>query len=128
MRIAFGLGLAMLSSAAFAQGGAPSFSRDVAPILKTRCATCHLTGKEAGNVQLIPATAYANLVGVRSTESPLMRVTPGNPDASYMIRKIEGTHIAAGGKGARMPFAAPPLPAEQIALIRTWVAQGAKRN
>ena len=128
MKVLIGLGLGALSTIAFAQAGAPSFSRDIAPILKTRCATCHLTGKEAGNVQLIPATAYANLVGVKSAESPLVRVAPGKPDASYLIRKIEGTHIAAGGKGARMPFGAPPLPAAQIALFRTWIAQGAKKN
>ncbi len=107
---------------------APSYSKDVAPILKVRCATCHLTGQEAGRMALHPGGAYASLVGVKSIEAPLKRVEPGKPDASYLIAKLEGTHVAKGGKGARMPFGAPPLPKDQIDLIRGWIAAGAKKD
>jgi hypothetical protein len=51
----------------------------------------------------------------------LQRVTPGNPDASYLIQKLEGT-AATGG---RMPLNGPPLPPETIAVIRQWIVDGA---
>jgi hypothetical protein len=106
-----------------------SFSQQVVPVLRTRCATCHLTGTEAGKISLVPAKARANLVNVKSSDAPkLTRVVPGKPGQSYLMKKLEGTHIAAGGKGARMPFGTPPLPPAQVDLIRRWIAEGAKAN
>lgn len=103
------------------------FTKEIAPILQSNCATCHLTGDEAGNMSLVPGKAIAQLVNVKAQEAPhLMRVVPGDPDASYFVMKLEGTHIQHGGTGARMPFGAPPLSAEKITKIRTWIAEGAK--
>lgn len=103
------------------------FETEIAPILASSCATCHLTGQEAGNMSLVPAQALANLVDVPSKEAPgLVRVVPGNPDKSYLVMKLEGTQIAHGGTGAQMPFGAPPLSADKIAKIRQWIAEGAK--
>lgn len=119
----------LLLGAAQAQAKGPSFATDIVPILKTRCAICHLTGNEAGNMALHPNGAYASLVSVKSIEVPtMMRVKPGDPDNSYLIAKIEGKHIDKGGKGARMPFGAAPLPQDQIDLFRAWVKAGAKKN
>jgi hypothetical protein len=116
-------------TAASQADAAPSFGKDIVPILKTRCAICHLTGQEQGNMALPPAKAYGSLVSMKSNEVPaLMRVTPGKPKKSYLINKLEGTQIAAGGKGARMLFVAEPLPADQIKLIRDWVTAGALNN
>ncbi len=36
--------------------------------------------------------------------------------------------LKRGGKGARMPFAAPPLDPPTIALIRRWISEGAPNN
>ena len=78
-------------------------------------------------MSLVPAHAIANLVNVKSVEATsLMRVVPGNPDKSYLIMKLEGTHIENGGMGARMPFGAPPLSADKIAKFRQWISEGAK--
>jgi cytochrome c553 len=105
-----------------------SFYRsDIAPLLTSRCATCHLTGQEAGNMSLIPDKAIASLVGVKSVEAPsLDRVAPGKPDESYLVMKLENTHIENAGTGAQMPFGAPPLSKEDITKIRTWISEGAK--
>jgi len=113
------------ASAASAQ---PSlFEAEIAPMLQTHCAVCHLTGQEAGNMSLVPAKAVAALVNVKSTEAPaLTRVVPGDPDNSYLIMKLEGTQDKHGGVGAQMPFGAPPLSPDQIAKIRKWIADGAK--
>ncbi|WP_225899566.1 c-type cytochrome [Croceicoccus gelatinilyticus] len=103
------------------------FAEKVAPTFQAQCATCHLTGQEQGNVSLIPAKAIENLVGVPSEEAPdILRVKAGDPDASYLVMKIEGTHLDNGGSGSRMPFAGAPLTDQQIADIRQWIAEGAK--
>jgi hypothetical protein len=104
------------------------FERDIVPLLKTRCASCHLTGEEPGNQALHPGAAYKTWVGVPSVESPMLRVKPGAPDQSYVVRKLEGTHLAAGGAGVRMPMDGDPLTAAQIRSIRDWIASGAPNN
>jgi hypothetical protein len=104
------------------------FKRDIVPLLKVRCAVCHLTGDEAFGMALYPGAAYKSLVNVPSGESPLLRVKPGKPDESYVIRKLEGTQAAAGGKGLQMPIDSGPLSPAEIGVIRAWIAEGAKDN
>ena len=124
----------VLAAALLVQGGAAgaaetvSFARDVVPVLRSNCATCHLTGQEAGNMKLHPAAAWASLVKVASTESPLRRVEPGAPGKSYLMHKLDGTHLDAGGQGVQMPFGAPPLEPEVRERIRSWIAAGALNN
>lgn len=115
------------------QGGEPTqvassyYRTEIAPLLQSNCATCHLTGQEAGGMSLIPDKAVATLVNVKALGAPKMtRVVPGDPDNSYIIMKLEGTHIEKGGVGAQMPFGAAPLSPEKIAKIRKWIAEGAK--
>ena len=126
------LGAAGLAAAATAPLSAANnapvvFARDIAPILATNCATCHQVGTEAGRMSLVPRRAIASLVNQPSVGAPrLKRVEPGKPDRSYLIMKLEGTQVAHGGSGARMPFGAAPFSAERIALFRRWIAQGAK--
>ena len=105
-----------------------SFVRDLVPVLRANCATCHLTGSEAGNLALHPGAAYKNLVGVQSIESKWLRVKPGAPDESYMLMKIDGTHLDAGGSGGRMPYNMEPLDAATRGKFRDWVAAGAPDN
>jgi hypothetical protein len=105
-----------------------SFKAEIAPLLRQRCATCHLTGKEAGAMALHPKAARASLVDRQSTESDYLLVRPGAPEESYLIMKLEGTHLAHGGSGARMPFGSPPLKPADIDRIRRWIAEGAADN
>ena len=62
-------------------------------------------------------------MNVASAEVPsLLRVNPGNPDASYLVQKIQGNAAV----GSRMPANGPPfLSQAQIDLIRGWIAAGA---
>lgn len=108
--------------------GNVSFQRDVVPIFKTSCVMCHLPGAEPGGLALHPKGGYRNLVGVKSMQSPLPRVTPGSPEDSYLYRKLVGTQVAAGGTGERMPFGDASLSKEQIAVIRRWIEDGAKAD
>jgi hypothetical protein len=89
------------------------------------CTTCHSGAAAPLGLRLDEGASYAMLVNSPSAEAPsLNRVTPGNPDASYLIQKIEGTAMAGG----RMPLGGPALPAETIAIIRQWIADGASAS
>jgi hypothetical protein len=103
-----------------------SFSSDIVPLLKSRCVMCHLPGAEQAGLALHPKGAYANLVDVKSTQSPMLRIAPGKPDDSYLYRKITGTHTQVGGSGERMPFGESSLTAAEIERVRRWIEGGAK--
>jgi hypothetical protein len=87
------------------------------------------------------------LVNVPACENPdMMRVTPGNPDESWLWVKLTHpiTDTASGlidypgtpadctgvinGFGTRMPFQAPysGLSEDKLHLIKTWIEDGAK--
>ena len=103
-----------------------SFTADIVPLLKNRCVMCHLPGAEQAGLALHPKGGYANLVDVKSTQSPLLRVSPGKPNDSYLYRKITGTQTQAGGNGERMPFGEASLSVEEIERVRRWIEGGAK--
>jgi hypothetical protein len=119
--------LAMLGSFALnAAANDVSFNADIVPLLKSRCVMCHLPGAEQAGLALHPKGGYANLVDVKSTQSPLLRVSPGKPNDSYLYRKITGTQTQVGGSGERMPFGEASLSVEEIERVRRWIEGGAK--
>ena len=123
-----GAALLALACAVSAQEPAPqvSYQKDIVPILEQNCATCRLTGEEAGGMSLVGDAAIGFLVGKPSQEAPaILRVAAGEPDKSYLVMKLEGTHLDHGGSGARMPFGGFPLDDSDMAKIRAWIAQGA---
>ena len=119
---------ALLFAGAASAAQPVSFSRDLVPVFRTSCAACHLTGQEGGKMKLFPAAAYASLVNVAATTSGLLRVKPGAPEQSYLLKKLDGTHLDAGGQGVQMPFGAAPLDPEILRKIREWIAAGAPNN
>ncbi len=109
-------------------GNAVSFAAVVQPIFDQSCALagCHSSGSAAGGLVLAAGSAINNIVGVPSSQQPaLNRVASGDPENSYLVRKIEGT---SGISGGRMPLNRSPLSAAQIASIRTWITEGAENN
>lgn len=105
-----------------------SFSKDVQPIFDNYCVVCH-QGAGQGGLTLEPNLSYSKLVGMPSTENPTeLRVKAGAPDQSYLLAKLNGTQVQAGGSGARMPYGATPLSQVQIDLISQWIMQGGLNN
>jgi hypothetical protein len=106
-------------------GPAPNtdFQEIQATIFTPVCTGCHVGANAPQGLRLDAANSYALLVNVASSEVPsLMRVNPGNPDASYLVQKIQG-NAAVGG---RMPLNGPPyLSQAQIDLVRRWISAGA---
>ena len=94
---------------------------------RTACVNCHNNiGRNPAGGFNMAGDVYAAMVNVPSRERPdLMIVSPGNPEASYLIHKLEGR---TGMVGARMPLTGPPyLTPGQILVIRRWIELGAPR-
>jgi len=89
------------------------------------CTKCHQGASAPEGLQLDATHSYALLVGVASAEQPsVQRVQAGDPDSSYIIRKLEG---APGITGQQMPFGGPYLPQSTINVIRQWITNGAQK-
>lgn len=123
-----------IASVGFSQSAEPtvSFSEDIVPMFVASCTSCH-TGEAArtgsSNLNLSPEYAYGDLIRVMSNHVPEMaRVMPGDPDNSYLVHKLQGTQSEVGGRGQQMPRGQDPWTAEQIELVRTWIAEGAQNN
>ena len=102
--------------------GASEFQQIQDTIFTPICTNCHVGATAPQGLRLDAANSYAVLVNVASSEVPgTLRVNPGNPDASYIVQKLEGNQAV----GARMPFGGPYLSQTQIDLVRTWIAAGA---
>jgi hypothetical protein len=77
-------------------------------------------------MMLDAAHSYAAIVGVPSVENPALdRIKPGDPDNSYLVRKIQGGPNISGGQ---MPLHETPLPQSTIDQIRQWVTDGAPQG
>ncbi len=104
----------------------PTLSSIQHHVFTPKCTLCHTGAAAPLGLVLDSGVALQNLVGVISVEVPiLMRVNPGQPDASYIVWKIEGR---SGIQGGRMPLDMQALSAEQIAAIRGWISDGALNN
>jgi hypothetical protein len=100
------------------------FDTRIQPIFSESCG-CHLTSVGSGGLSLRAGMAYDNLVGVPSAGAPMFtRVVAGDADASYLIAKLEGTHLEMGGLGAQMPLGGS-LSQDIIDEIRAWIDEGA---
>ncbi|MGD8418782.1 MAG: hypothetical protein PVH91_17090, partial [Pseudomonadales bacterium] len=109
----------------FTVNTAPTFGQ-VQQVFTNNCAFsgCHAGASPQQGMDLSEGQAYANIVNVPSQEMPsLDRIEPGDPDNSYLVRKIEGTGLLE-----RMPAGSPPLSDATIQLIRDWVSAGAPNN
>jgi hypothetical protein len=95
-------------------------------VLTPICTKCHIGASAPQGLQLDATHSYAMLVGVPSAEQPaVLRVAQGDPDSSYLIRKLTNT---GGISGVQMPADGPPyLPQSTIDVIRQWITNGAPR-
>lgn len=94
---------------------------------RTSCVTCHTDqGRTPAGQLNLRADPYGALVNVASRQKAgATLVVPGDPDASYLIHKLEGIDIVQ----LRMPRNGPPYLTEgQILVIRRWIENGAPNN
>lgn len=109
-----------------AEGGnvplAPTLVSIQANVFDPFCVICHSGASAPLGLRLDAAGSFTNLVSVRSRQAgSLLRVAPGDPGRSYLVRKLEGT----ASEGGQMPLGGPPLPQSTIDFVRQWIADGA---
>src|SRR4051812_2031575 len=91
-----------------------SYRRDVAPILKRHCTTCHTKNDAQGDLNLDSVQSFR--AGGKSGPAFL----PRKPEASLVLRMLTGT------KKPAMPYKQPPLSPVKVSLLRQWILDGAK--
>ena len=89
------------------------FARDVQPILLRSCSGCHGSGQQSGQLRLDSKESVFHGGASKGV------VKPGDPENSPLYQRIAGM-----GSQPRMPMDGE-LPAEEIALLKRWIEQGA---
>jgi hypothetical protein len=107
---AFGVASVFNTPAAVAEEKkTPTFKADIAPLFKNACAGCHSGLRQKARLD------------VTSFDSVMKKVKAGDPDRSKI-------HNCLIGKGAKRMPPKKPLSDDQIALVKAWIAAGAKKD
>lgn len=93
-----------------------SFRNDIAPVLQSKCVTCHGPDKQKGGFRL-DSFEWLQKAG-DSGDAP---VVAGEPAKSLLIKLI-----TTNDSDDRMPQKADPLPDDVIQHLKQWIGQGAK--
>lgn len=103
-------------------GDLPTLANVQARVFTPVCVQCHAGANAPVGLRLDEANAFNDLVNVPSQQvNNLLRVEPFNPDRSYLVQKVEGTAAV----GLQMPRNLPPIPPDDMQLIRDWISDGA---
>jgi len=102
---------------------APTLAELSREVFTPNCAFagCHGGANPSAGLSLVADRIAGQLIGVTSPTSGMKRVDPGNPEGSYLLKKVRGD---AGIRGAQMPLGGT-LSAAEIEKIRAWIAAGA---
>lgn len=93
---------------------APSFTRDIKPILQKHCQGCHQPSSMASGLDVTTFEAFRK--GGKRGPS----FVAAKPDESLTIRYV------SGAMQPRMPLGQPALKTEEADLLRAWILDGAK--
>ncbi len=91
-----------------------SFSKDLAPILLTKCQSCHGPKKAKGKYRV---DTYLRAIAKGASDNP--GFTPRNLDESEVYYRL-----TTDDKDERMPSEGDPLSSKQIALFKRWIEEG----
>ncbi len=103
------------SSPVVAASGKVSYYHDIRPILQANCQGCHQPAKSKGGYVM---TDFKKLLA--GGDSAGAAIVPTHPDQSAMLKMI----TPQDGE-VRMPKGKSPLAEDEVALIRSWIQQGA---
>ncbi len=92
------------------------FNTEVKPLLNKKCISCHGGVKKEGGFSIL----FQN-EALDTTDSGRPAIIPGDPDRSEMIRRL-----VSKDPEERMPYNHDPLPADEIALLKRWIKEGAQ--
>src|SRR6266704_2553040 len=90
----------------------PTFEKDIRPILKAHCFDCHGEGEKLkGGLDL----RLQRLMLKGGDDGAV--IVPGKPEKSLLLKLVQS---------GEMPKRDKKLTPEQVAMIKTWIATGAK--
>ncbi len=92
---------------------AVDFAHDVVPILKQHCADCHLGSKRKGGLSMNTRADF--LAGSENGKI----AEPGKPDDALLLKLL-----ITADKDDQMPPKGERVPADKIAVLRAWIAEG----
>lgn len=99
-----------LPSAAQEDDAKSLFNREIAPLLSSRCLSCHSAGVKKGGLDL---SRRAGALSGGSSGEPA--IVPKNPDEGELLAKLDAGEMPPKN----------PLPKDRIAALRKWIAAGA---
>jgi hypothetical protein len=99
-----------------AEADVVAFGGSLAPMLLEKCVACHGPKKAEGSYR---ADTFERLM--TAGDSGLAPFTAGKVDDSEVLRRM-----SSADSSERMPLDGDPLPADQVALVRRWIEEGAK--
>ena len=106
-----------------AAAGPATFAQVQETIFDVSCALSGCHGDSA-RPNLSAGQAYDNIVRVESSRGMAL-VAPGDPDNSYLYRKLLAD---ADIEGVRMPLGGPYLTPDALATVRAWIENGAPND
>jgi hypothetical protein len=90
-----------------------------------QCIACHRADGPFAPYGFDPEV---DLIGVTATfRSDLKLVEPGNPDASFLMMKLDAERPSSEW-GGPMPYGYPSYSESEVAVLRQWIAEGARNN
>jgi uncharacterized protein with WD repeat len=104
---------ALLSLTPLPAADAPTFAKDVAPILAANCAGCHASNVAMGTLDL------GSFEGIRKGGHSGPVIVPGSSSQSLLYQRITGQVTPA------MPLNGKRLADAEIEIIRRWIDAGA---
>ncbi len=91
------------------------FDHEIAPLFAAKCLKCHGAAGPEGGLSLTSREA-----AFKTLASGHAAIVPNNPDTSELMRRT-----SSNNPDEKMPPTGPALSAEEIALLRRWIAEGA---
>ncbi len=91
------------------------YTKQIKPVLRERCYSCHGALKQEANLRLDTAT-----LAIKGGDSG-PAIVAVDVDASRLLKRIAATE-----ESERMPPEGEPLKPAEIAVIRAWITAGAK--
>lgn len=92
-----------------------SFRRDIAPLLRAKCQSCHGARESKGEYRV---DSFAELMRASKNEPP--RVRAGQPETSLLLKLL-----ITKQEDERMPQKSEALSAKDVTLFRKWIEEGA---
>jgi hypothetical protein len=101
-------------------GAHAELEQKVKTLFEDQCTSCHDSSIQPADDEGVDLESdLRRLVNQKSNVAGEPMLVPGNPDASYLFKKMTGK---GGIKGDTMPLGDDVLPEDQLAIVRDWIA------